>query len=811
MSDSETSGNEPSLKRARTALSESEISEEEEEPIVRRRAPRRVIANDDDEEDGDDGDDAGDDDDGDEDGEPDVKDEPDDDDDEGYTEKPKSAATTTTTTTSTQRHTAKKEEPESSDGDVKEEEEEDEDDDMKDEGEEDEDDFDFEREVKKETKGTKRKRSSSSSTTTAASPKAKRSTSSTRRSSTSTTSKKRTTAASGKKGSKDPKEEKGKGKGKSKVKDEPEEEWEWWNDEKLPKGVKWRTLVHQGVLFPPDYEPHGVKMLYDGKPITLPPEVEEIATYYAQYLETDHVKKPVFNENFFEGFRGMLEGTPLHKQITDFDLCDFTPINRFLVQRKEAKAARSKEEKDQEKAEKEKIQAKYGFAMVDGHKQKVGNYRVEPPGLFLGRGDHPKTGNIKKRIMPEDITINIGEGAKVPPCPIAGHAWGSIVHNNKVTWLAFWKENINGNFKYVWLSASSAIKGQADMKKFEVSRKLKKRIAKIRKNYDKEMKSREKKIRQRATALWVIDHLALRVGNEKGKDEADTVGCCSLRVEHVKLTEPNTLEFDFLGKDSMRYHNSVQVPDLVFKNFKLFMKGKKPSDDLFDHLTTTALNAHLKAQMPGLTAKVFRTYNASITLQQELAKDMGGAESVNEKFLFYNRANKEVAILCNHQRSTPKTHDAQMEKLDALIEDLEDEKKELKRRLAAAKAGKPMPTPRKKKKRVPPTPTKKRGAKEGEADTEPEAPKEKTLPSDPERIKKAIAKLDARLLAKRTEKINKDELKTVALGTAKINYMDPRITVAWCKRSGVPIEKIFAKTLRDKFPWAMSVDEDYEY
>ena len=39
-----------------------------------------------------------------------------------------------------------------------------------------------------------------------------------------------------------------------------------------------------------------------------------------------------------------------------------------------------------------------------------------------------------------------------------------------------------------------------------------------------------------ATAMYLIDHLALRVGNEKSEDEADTVGCCSLRVEHVTLT-----------------------------------------------------------------------------------------------------------------------------------------------------------------------------------------------------------------------------------------------------------------------------------
>lgn len=46
----------------------------------------------------------------------------------------------------------------------------------------------------------------------------------------------------------------------------------------------------------------------------------------------------------------------------------------------------------------------------------------------------------------------------------------------------------------------------------------------------------------------------------------------------------------------------------------LLPSGKSGSDDLFDKLDTSKLNAHLKDLMPGLTAKVFRTFNASITL-----------------------------------------------------------------------------------------------------------------------------------------------------------------------------------------------------
>jgi DNA topoisomerase-1 len=62
------------------------------------------------------------------------------------------------------------------------------------------------------------------------------------------------------------------------------------------------------------------------------------------------------------------------------------------------------------------------------------------------------------------------------------------------------------------------------------------------------------------TAMWVIDVLALRVGGEKGEDEADTVGCCSLRREHMTFNEDENsfeMELEFLGKDSMLFKQSI--------------------------------------------------------------------------------------------------------------------------------------------------------------------------------------------------------------------------------------------------------------
>lgn len=54
----------------------------------------------------------------------------------------------------------------------------------------------------------------------------------------------------------------------------------------------------------------------------------------------------------------------------------------------------------------------------------------------------------------------------------------------------------------------------------------------------------------------------------------------------------------------------------MFDRHLFFVPGKKENDDLFDELDTSKLNAHLKELMPGLTAKVFRTYNASVTLDE---------------------------------------------------------------------------------------------------------------------------------------------------------------------------------------------------
>lgn len=391
-------------------------------------------------------------------------------------------------------------------------------------------------------------------------------------------------------------------KGKAKVKAESEdvedgeEEYRWWEDPTKGDGTKkWSTLEHNGVVFPPPYEPlpKNVKLKYDGVPVTLHPEAEEVATFFGSMLNSTHnVENPVFQKNFFMDFKEILKKTGGAKdpkgnkvEIKEFTKCDFKPIFEYYDAQREEKRNLPAAEKKRLKAEKDEQEAPYMTCTWDGRVQKVGNFRVEPPSLFRGRGEHPKTGRVKTRVQPEQITINIGKEAKVPPPP-PGHKWKEVKHDQEGTWLAMWQENINGNYKYVMLAANSDVKGQSDHKKFEKARELKKHIEKIRKDYTKNMKNDLMVERQKATAVYLIDKLALRAGNEKGEDEAETVGCCSLKYENVTLKPPHTVVFDFLGKDSIRFYDEVTVDPQVFKNLKIFKKApKKEGDEIFDRLT----------------------------------------------------------------------------------------------------------------------------------------------------------------------------------------------------------------------------------
>ena len=528
---------------------------------------------------------------------------------------------------------------------------------------------------------------------------------------------------------------------------------------------QWTILKHNGPFFPPEYIPHKIPIIVNNNKIILNPEAEEYATIYAKYLDTDYVKLKSFNKNFWKDFKGYLK----NDSIKSLEEIDFSLIKKHIDIEKEKKKNMSKEEKETIKNKQLEIEEPYTYCIIDGSQQKVGNYKIEPPGIFLGRGTHPKIGKIKKRIQPEDVILNLDKSAAIPKPNIRDHTWGKIINDNTVIWLASWKDDITSKTKYVFTSFESFFKSKSDEEKFNLAKKLKKKIVSIREAYEKQLQSDDLKKKQLATALYFIDNLALRVGGKKdSKEEADTVGVTSLRVEHVTLLDNNLIKLDFLGKDSVRFCKKINVHKDVYENLKIFIRNKSKKENLFDLINPSGVNEYLDSLLEGLTAKVWRTYNASITFQKELDKLVSSkkidsftepTERLNYLIAIFNQANTEVALLCNHQKTVTTNLDNVIDKINKKIKEMKKKRDVYREKKHHDKA----------------------------------------------------KKLDNKIKLLKLRKDSKSKMKNVSLGTSKQNYIDPRIIFAFIKKFNIPTEKIFTDKLLTRFQWASTVDADYRF
>ena len=187
----------------------------------------------------------------------------------------------------------------------------------------------------------------------------------------------------------------------------------WWENKEVEEendnpNIKWIDLEHNGVIFPEPFKTEGVTVDYKGEAVKLSNFQEEIAVYWVQSIGGEWENKTHYRENFKELFLNSFEGTTLldkHKEL-DFDGFSFDNVKRMVERNKELKSQQTKEERKKLKEIKDKREEKYKNAIVDGRLEKLSNFRIEPRGLFKGRGDHPKAGTLKQLTKPEDIKLN---------------------------------------------------------------------------------------------------------------------------------------------------------------------------------------------------------------------------------------------------------------------------------------------------------------------------------------------------------------------------------------------------------------------
>ncbi|MBA4458303.1 MAG: DNA topoisomerase I [Nitrosopumilus sp.] len=539
--------------------------------------------------------------------------------------------------------------------------------------------------------------------------------------------------------------------------------------------MKWKTLQHNGILFPPAYEAQGIKIKIKGEKVDLNLDQEEMIYQWAKKKDTPYAQDKVFQKNFTADFAKTLDSK--FKKISYEDI-DFSDAYKLVDKEKDLKEMMTKEEKKaiaaKRKELREELKAKYGVAIMDGKEVEVGNYMAEPPGIFIGRGEHPLRGKWKPRVTSKDVTLNLGKEAKVPE-----GKWGKIIHDKDSMWLASWMDFLTQKRKYVWLSDSSDLKQGRDKEKYEKAVKLEKEIDKIKKAMVKDMKDPKKS--NVATACYLIYRTAMRVGDEKDPDEADTVGATTLRKEHIKITS-DAIEFDFLGKDSVRWQETVKAvgDDKQFQeNLKKLIEKKKPSDEIFHNITSRDVNKYFSGIVKGLTAKVFRTYQATTVVKNYLKEhDNMKGKSDNEKLYHAKLANLEAAIMCNHKRTIPKTFEKSLQKKKDTLKTREKEKAWEKTQLTLKKVE----------------------GSEPKTDTQ-KKNKEKRIKTLNEQIKKQKQKHKERIEKLKLQVDLSEKTRDYNIGTSLRNYIDPRVFKAWTDEVGAEWEKLYTSALQKKFLW----------
>lgn len=330
------------------------------------------------------------------------------------------------------------------------------------------------------------------------------------------------------------------------------------------------TIVHNGPVFPEEYVPVG----YTFNNKVLPALAEEMLVDWAKYSRTDYADDKVLVKNVG---KCILRELPADQK-ANFPADYQNLVNKILTDvdaAKVARAARPAFEIEAEKKAKELVKAKYMFAVKNGKTQPLGGYMIEGPGFILTRGKSPIKGMWKYRTQPEDVIINfiplpqeeweklsedmqnviLGKlpksvlseadqetlkAMKLPEPPKApeGHKWKDVIANYDGNYTFKYKVDVGHHCfrdKQVRFGATSDDQANADEMKYDNAVKLLKNLRKLNNHINKGMKSTNKKTREAALVTYLIMNTAIRVGNEKSEDEADTVGMSTMKVGNIKL------------------------------------------------------------------------------------------------------------------------------------------------------------------------------------------------------------------------------------------------------------------------------------
>ena len=558
------------------------------------------------------------------------------------------------------------------------------------------------------------------------------------------------------------------------------------------KKARFTSLQSNGPVFPESYSPKGYKLAGE----TLPSLAEEMLWNAARFLDSDYEKEAFYssNKNMWLCLKPELT---VKQQNLSFPT-DFIPVLKKMKADnealKEAKKLLTKDEKLAIKAEKDALKDQFGTAILDGETVPLSGYMIEAPNWIMTRGKDPRKFSWKYRVQPNEVILNIVNG-KAP----ANWPEKNVTADDTSIWVMKYKINCGhdgmSSFrqlnKIIAFAPSVSVRQANTAGKFDKSKDILANWTHIQSEIEKGCLKGD----QEALIIYLIQHTGIRIGNERDdKFQALTYGMQTLQHEHMKLT-PNTVTFDFLGKDSVPENRTIEIDPAIWKQIDKLHRNSTKGNKIFNKANLN-VNGYLKKIHPGATVKNLRTVVCNEVLinnlkQKKITKSNTEAEKIRGIF----EANLEIAKTMNHQKNVGKNQKEGEQKIAEKVAKTKNRVKELKVRQAATLAK-----------------LNEKAAKFRKLySNTPKLLKEKMAEIDTAKAKLVAQMEKAKLSIEKTEfALDKKKLtKDIALGTSLCNYADPNVIYSYCKSINLPVSRIFSASQMKSLSFAESVDANY--
>lgn len=302
-----------------------------------------------------------------------------------------------------------------------------------------------------------------------------------------------------------------------------------------------------------------------------------------------------------------------------------TPVSRLL------QARYNELDINKDKTFQKNFRKSFRTGIYSSYKQPTHLFHLDPPGIFCGRDpNHPLRGTCRYGVQAQDVVVNVANINREQRETLKQAGFVSFEKLPGVNWIASWKDSVTGETRYVHKRPNDL----DVVAKFDIARRLRRELGTVRKKAKQEPELH--------AVLWILEHLCIRIGNEKDtKTQGDTIGCCTLRVgKHLRVLDKikRTVRITFRGKDSVLYDKTIIFPQSVFQ----LVLNKTSPQKLFD-VKPCAVNRFLSQCVPGASARTFRTMRAS-EMYEKVLRETGNPRT----------ANQAVAELLNHKTKTGK-------------------------------------------------------------------------------------------------------------------------------------------------------------